>query len=381
MLYYLHQKYQETVFMISYFKDILSGRREITEYIRYELARIGIGVVHIALTILFFSCRCIPLAVFNCFSVLFYAVILEMLLRKEYYLAAFISTYLEIILHSFFATIMIGWKYGFSLYNIGLIYVAYYFAYISPTLKKKILVPSILGVINLTLTIAMRICSYIMGPLSRGHSDLLGFSISAINIFIAAVMIMFFATFHTIEIRRKEYELRTTNIKLDRLARYDALTKLRNRHSMEEEFHSLLDNTQEDYCFIMGDIDDFKQFNDQYGHACGDYVLKSVADIILKNTGKQNMACRWGGEEILILLRANIEYAHIIAEKIRYEIEHMNSIFQDEVINVTMTFGVAPYTPGNTFEKCISMADQYLYEGKQKGKNCVVTAPSETGAA
>ncbi len=367
--------------MINYFKDIFSGKRNITEYMRYEFARVGVGLVHIMLTILFFWCHCLPLAVFNCFSVLFYAVVLEIMLRKEYYLAAFISTYLEVTLHSFFATIMLGWKYGFSLYNIGLIYVAYYFAYISPTLKKKILVPSILGVINLILTFTMRICSYTMGPLSTSHSDFLGFSISAMNILIAAIMIMFFATLHTMEIRRKEYELRTTNAKLDRLARYDALTRLRNRHSMEEEFHSLLDNTQEEYCFIMGDIDNFKQFNDQYGHACGDYVLKSVADIILKNMGENNTACRWGGEEILILLQANIEYAHIIAEKIRYEIEHMNGVFQDQVISVTMTFGVAPYTPGNTFEKCISMADKSLYEGKQNGKNCVVTAPSENGAA
>lgn len=360
--------------MINYFKDIFSGKKNVTEYIRYEFARVGVGIVHIGLMILFFWCRCIPLAIVNCFSVFFYAVIVEILLRKENYLAAFIGTYLEVILHSFFATIMLGWKYGFSLYNIGLIYVAYYFAYISPTLKKKILIPSILGIINLILTFAMRIYSYILGPISKGHSELLGFSVSAMNIFIAAVMIMFFATFHTMEIRRKEYELRTTNIKLDRLARYDALTRLRNRHSMEEEFHSLLDNTHKDYCFIMGDIDNFKQFNDQYGHACGDYVLRSVAGIILKNVGDQNMACRWGGEEILILLQANIEYSHIMAEKIRYEIEHMNGVFQDKVLSVTMTFGVAPYTPGNTFEKCISIADQYLYEGKQNGKNRVVTS-------
>lgn len=367
--------------MINYFKDIFSGKRAITERMRYEFARVGIGIVHIMLTVIFFCCHCIPLVIFNCFSVLFYAVILEIMLQKKYYLAAFISTYLEIVLHSFFATLMLGWKYGFSLYNIGLIYVAYYFAYISPAIKKKLLVPTILGLINLMLTFAMRICSYITGPLSADHSESLGFAISAMNICIAAFMIMIFATFHTIEIRRKEYELRTTNVKLDRLARYDALTTLRNRHSMEEEFHSMLDDTQEEYCFIMGDIDNFKQFNDLHGHACGDYVLKSVAEIILKNMGERNIACRWGGEEILILIRANIEYAHIIAEKIRYEIEHMDSVFQEQTINITMTFGVAPYTPGHTFEKCISMADQYLYKGKQNGKNCVVTAPSKPGAA
>lgn len=358
--------------MINYFKDIFSGERIITDYTRYEFARIGVGLVHIALLFLFRYIGCYPLVIFNCFSVFFYAIIVEIFIRKKMFLAAFVNTYAEIVLHSLFACIMVGWTFGFSLYNIGLIYVAYYFAYISPTINRKILIPTILGILNLIITILMRIYSYIFGPVYPNYSSTFAFSLSAMNIFIAAIMIMLFATLHTIEIRRKEYELKTINKKLDRLAHFDALTKLRNRHSMEDDLHSILDDTKEDYCFIMGDIDNFKQFNDLHGHACGDYVLQSVGDIILKNTGDSHFACRWGGEEILILLKSNTEYSRIIAEKIRYEIEHMNAVYNDSIISVTMTFGVAPYIHGDSFEKCISRADKNMYQGKQKGKNCVI---------
>lgn len=358
--------------MINYIRKIISGEKVITDRYRYECARIGVGIIHIILLILFICIKCVPLAVFNGFSVLFYAVIMESFIQKGKYTSAFISTYLEIVLHSAFSIIILGWSFGFSMYNIGLIYVAYYFAYISSSVHKKILLPSILGIINLLLILFIRCYIFTVGPIFTNYSEAFNFGLSIMNFMVAALMIMFFAALHTIEIRRKEYELRTTNSKLDKLAHYDALTKLRNRHSMEDKLHSLLDNTTDDYCFIMGDIDDFKQFNDKYGHACGDYVLKSVAEIILKNTGAPHIACRWGGEEVLILLKANVEYAHIIAEKIRYEIEHMNGLYKTTLIHVTMTFGISAYTSGESFEKCISNADSKLYQGKQQGKNCVV---------
>lgn len=358
--------------MMNYIKDILFGKTAMTDYMRYEIARVGVGLVHVVLFILFLSIGCIPLVIFNCFSVVFYAVIAEIMIRKEDYLKAFIFTYLEIVIHSFFACIMVGWSFGFSLYNIGLLYVAYYFSYTSHALRRKILTPTILGIINLVLTFAMRLFSYNHGPIYTNYSNTFALYVSTMNILVAAFMIMFFATLHTIEIRRKEYELRTINSELDKLARFDALTTLRNRHSIEEEFQEKLSNTTDNYCFIMSDIDDFKQFNDRYGHACGDFVLKLVAEIILKNIGHKHIACRWGGEEILILVKADMAYAHTIAEKIRYEIEQMNAHYDNIPIHITMTFGIAPYTIGQSFEKCISNADEHLYEGKQRGKNCVI---------
>ncbi len=360
--------------MLHELREILSGHKKITEHIRYESARIGISVIHIMLLISFFCIGCLPIAIFNCFSVFFYVVIAKILVQKEKYIPAFVCTYLEVVLHSFFACIIVGWNFSFSLYNISLIYIAYYFAFTSSMSNKKIILPTILGLGNLVLTFLMRAYTFTHEPLFTDYSENFSFFLSAANIFIVACMIMFFASFHTAEVRRREYELLTINMKLDRLAHFDALTRLRNRHSMEEELHAILDKTEDDYCFIMGDIDDFKQFNDTYGHACGDFVLKTVADIVLRNMENKHIACRWGGEEILILVNGNLEYTKIIAEKIRFEIDHMKLEFDDMPLHITMTFGVSPCIMTDSFEKCISSADTCLYQGKQTGKNCVISA-------
>lgn len=358
--------------MIQYIMDILSGRTEITDRFRYELARIGVSIVHLILLILFICIRCCPLAIFNLFSLLFYVVIAEILIKRQNYLSVFIGTYTEIVLHSFFACILVGWEFDFSLYNIGLIYVAYYFSYISGHMRNKILLPSILGLFNLTLTLTMYIYSHLAGPIYSGYSSTLTSGVSIMNICISAILIMTFATLHTTEIRRKEYELMSSNAKLNRLAHYDSLTQLRNRYGIEEALHALLDQTEDTYSFVMGDIDDFKKVNDHYGHTCGDYILKSVADVILKNMGAEHLACRWGGEEILMILRSDLDYSKIITEKIRYEIEHMNATYKGQTIHTTMSFGIAACHPGDVFEKCILLADQRLYEAKQNGKNRVI---------
>ncbi len=359
--------------MIRYIQEIILGKRAITARMRYEIARVGVWFIHTVLLILFICIRCTPLAIFNCFSILFYAVIAEILIVKEKYEVTFASAYLEIILHSLFACMVMGWGFGFELYNIGLIYIAFYFSYISTNIQKKILVPAILGSISLALTLVMRLYAYFHSPVYTGESESFALFLSCMNITVSAVMIMFFAALHSIEIRRKEYELLTINAELDEIAHFDALTKLRNRRSMEQELHAILDRNEGEHCFIMGDIDDFKLFNDTYGHACGDYVLKMVASIFLKNMEEKHIACRWGGEEILILVNGNMEYSRIIAEKIRYEIDHMNSVYQNQPLHITMTFGIAPCVFNQSFEKCIRMADTRLYKGKQAGKNCIVS--------
>lgn len=358
---------------MSYIQQIFLGQRNITDRMRYEITRISVGIVHIILLISFFYIGCTPLVIFNCFSIFFYAVIVELLILREKYMAVFSTTYLEIITHSLFAVIMLGWGYAFSLYNIGLISIAYYFTYVSPMVHKKLILPTILGLINLALSLVMRLYSYLHAPLFTKDVGNFGFFISCLNTIVASVMTMFFAALHSTEIRKKELELLKINTALNKIAHYDALTKLRNRHSMEVELHARLDQTEESYCFIMGDIDNFKQFNDTHGHACGDYVLQTVAEIISNNMTEDHIACRWGGEEILILTKGSLEYSCIIAEKIRYEIEHMDTVYQDKPLHVTMTFGVAFYDTKNSFEKCIRAADLLLYKGKHTGKNCVVS--------
>ena len=126
------------------------------------------------------------------------------------------------------------------------------------------------------------------------------------------------------------------------------------------------------FSVIIGDIDDFKKVNDTYGHNIGDEVLVTVADIITSNVPDNASVCRWGGEEILILIQDNLNGALPIAEKIRAEIAASSTIVEQGALKITMTFGVAEYTPGLTITKLISLADDNLYRGKNEGKNRVI---------
>ena len=123
---------------------------------------------------------------------------------------------------------------------------------------------------------------------------------------------------------------------------------------------------------IIGDIDDFKKVNDTYGHNIGDDVLVNVAEIITSQIPEDAYVCRWGGEEILILIHDPAQTAVSIAEKIRNKIAESITQTEDIPIHITMTFGIAEYIPGLSITKLISVADDNLYKGKKDGKNRVV---------
>lgn len=166
--------------------------------------------------------------------------------------------------------------------------------------------------------------------------------------------------------------LRQKNMELDFLANYDKLTKLSNRHHMQQYFQQF-QKSGKPYCMIIGDIDDFKLVNDTYGHSCGDLVLSTVADIIKKTVDCRGVPGRWGGEEFLILLYGEKKTAAGILESVRQKIEENVVHYQEQDIRVTMTFGLAFCQEHDNVEKLITLADNRLYYGKRHGKNTIVT--------
>lgn len=167
-------------------------------------------------------------------------------------------------------------------------------------------------------------------------------------------------------------KLKSQNDALDFLANYDQLTGLRNRNHIYEIFESYIKST-EPYCVILGDIDDFKHVNDTFGHSAGDEVLKKVSSIIRTNVGDKGEVCRWGGEEILILLKGTPEECIEINDRILREIRRTTVESGNYKINVTMTFGLCDYGDAMDIEKLISLADKRLYIGKKSGKNTIVS--------
>lgn len=160
----------------------------------------------------------------------------------------------------------------------------------------------------------------------------------------------------------------------------DSLTGLANRRHMEEimqrQFHRLMRYTTP-CSLLMLDVDHFKIFNDTYGHDMGDYVLQELGKYLKENTRGEDLACRFGGEEfIIILVDTDMETAFQKAERIRAEIAKEISIpYQSENLHVTVSIGVAtsPAHGRNTTE-LLKSADNALYVAKGNGRNRVEVA-------
>jgi two-component system cell cycle response regulator len=128
-----------------------------------------------------------------------------------------------------------------------------------------------------------------------------------------------------------------------------------------------------DLCFLMFDIDHFKKINDFHGHLAGDFVLKELARIVQGRIRRDEVFARYGGEEFAIVLpETNIEGARALAEGLREKVESSRFVFQNELIKVTISIGVAMLqAEDKTSLDLIRQADEKLYEAKRSGRNRV----------
>ncbi|MEZ4272934.1 MAG: GGDEF domain-containing protein [Myxococcota bacterium] len=122
----------------------------------------------------------------------------------------------------------------------------------------------------------------------------------------------------------------------------------------------------------------FKTINDTYGHVTGDYVLKTVAQLIIQGLRTEDVLCRYGGEEFSTLLKeTDAEEALMVAERIRTLVADHRFEHQDKQFNVTVSLGIATLKNGNfsNHHDFVQMADRYLYAEKQAGRNRTGCAP------
>ena len=158
---------------------------------------------------------------------------------------------------------------------------------------------------------------------------------------------------------------------------HDSLTGLYNRRYIEESLKKEIDRARRKQQFVsvmMLDVDHFKQFNDTYGHQAGDLVLNKVGTYLRSAIREYDIACRYGGEEMIVVMPdASIENSIVRAETIRtgikaLKLEHNGKQLQ----SVTVSIGVSCFPDdGVDPEKLINAADKALYRAKEEGRDCV----------
>jgi len=183
-----------------------------------------------------------------------------------------------------------------------------------------------------------------------------------------------------LKLKRARDEVNAQREELQRLTRTDALTGLANRRWLDECLEQELSRCTRyarPMSLVMIDLDHFKQLNDRYGHQAGDHVLKLTADVVRKSIRRQDIAARYGGEEMTVILpETPLDKAELAAERLRAAIAGAEMVWHARMIKVTASLGVAgvPALTASDAAELLRLADAALYQAKARGRNCVVLA-------
>lgn len=374
---------------------------EVKPSVKFHWVFFAAGMMHTVFLISFALMGLYMMVQINVISLLIYitgGIVTRKGVKQQHALKWIIAFYAEVLLHAIICTIIQGVEVSFYLYPItGMpVYGYLLFAYCD----KQSLVRTSLFMAVVTFITGLFVLLFVdnvgtvysltgMRELTKTNVVVL----RGINVTFTTIMLVFFMIVFYLEVTKVLNKYLQSNKQLDFIATHDALTGLSNRHSLWNFFAELVASGDK-YCIVMGDLDDFKKINDTYGHECGDKVLKGVADIILQKTdAERDMACRWGGEEILIVMRGEREECLKRVAVIKDMISALD-ITQDGLkVKVSMTFGFAEggekelicdnmdeypnvrcTLTQHDIDNLISIVDKRLYVGKRSGKNVIIAA-------
>lgn len=379
--------------------------REIKSSFKYQMIFSLCALIHLAFFLIFLFDGIYVLMYFNISSVIFYTVGTIRSKKKTFEKNSvrwINAVYCEITFHAVLCTLWIGFDACFYLYAMIVLILASYVLYIACEKSKflKIILPfsaitvlSLVGCfIYLQFNEPLMFEIFSNEPTSGQLAVMRGTNILCSTLVIFYFSIMFISEMHVL-IKK----LNDTNEQLNHIAMHDALTGLYNRYSIYElvNNHKKLSQNSNDaamessssedsqaYCIIMGDIDDFKKINDAYGHDCGDAVLKEIAKILSDNVKEDDLICRWGGEEFLIIMHGEKQECLDNMKNTLLQINAARVHSGEFTVRVTMTFGLVycmelteeekAKSVSDKIDALVKIADERLYQGKNSGKNTVV---------
>jgi diguanylate cyclase (GGDEF)-like protein len=237
------------------------------------------------------------------------------------------------------------------LQNVQWLMVVYLASFIIFSLEWSLQLSTVIYFVSLAIGLAFLLPRWLAGYIPEGSYSLFLF-------YVANATILLFL--YRIGSLRQQYAL------------VDFLTGLSNRRHLYELLQHEAERSRryhQPLSVILFDVDHFKTINDLYGHLSGDLVLKEIARLIVEKLRTVDEVGRWGGEEFLILLpETKLSGAQLLAERLReILVEHKF----ESVGQVTASFGVTEYQPGDTPETLIYRADVALYDAKREGRNRV----------
>jgi len=329
-------------------------------------------LLHIFFLVVFYLHRVPVLHAFNYISIILYSVILIFLVWKRAVRACMMAGALEVIVHQVLALLVLGWGYGFEYY----FFAVPGFILLNDFIDKKI--PVFFTLLSFTAMVYFYWFTHYQQTVSWHVPPNVKSLLYFVNLFSIFVFITAFEAVFVSVTRKYESSLLTAQDQLYLAATTDSLTTLCNRNKVvdfleEEDFR--VKRSGKVYTIAIGDIDDFKTINDTYGHGAGDAVLVAAAEAMKRTMREQDVIGRWGGEEFIIVFPETGNAAACRAlKRLNQRIADLCVRLDGVDLRVSMTFGVADSRQAKGAGEILRLADNALYIGKHRGKNCVIMA-------
>lgn len=197
-------------------------------------------------------------------------------------------------------------------------------------------------------------------------------------VFIGPALIMFVTGTLMAALRKVAVEGFLAREHLNEVATRDTLTRLLNRRAflpMMQHERERAQRSGKPFSVILTDLDKFKRVNDTWGHDAGDQVLRETANRLAKGLRQQDVLCRWGGEEFLVLLpETDADGAIEVAEKCRRIMAEEPIVMDDISHHQTVSLGIATFNSGESVDDLVIRADKALYRAKENGRNRAETS-------
>lgn len=268
--------------------------------------------------------------------------------------------YIVIAIYMGAATICLGYNFGFHLYGMSMIPIAFYSEYLAYKMRLRKPKAVILSASLVVSYMVSTVYAVKNGPVYQTND-----TAALIFLILNSIAVFGFLLFYTAWTIRV---ILNSEKQLEFRAHHDQLTGLYNRHFMMGELNKRK-QLNDLYWIAIIDIDKFKHVNDYYGHGAGDVVLKELTRV-MQETCKDCSISRWGGEEFLLVPDSNQVRTDLL-ERLRKTVERTSIPYEDQQISITISIGASVLNVDQKPEQCINIADEGLYESKNTGRNKV----------
>lgn len=343
---------------------------------KYSIIYIVLAGLHMLYLGIFMYSHSMIMVYFNALGIFIYLMLGATASRAKSLMSHFLICFIEILLNVIISTILCGIECGYSLIllaNMPLIFYSVHMLYRKGKNDNKV------AIVDCGIIIFVYYFIWLFDYIGIGRKYHLGNNLEHILYFInltcTIVVLMGFLIVFISKVNIEREALTQEKEEIETSANIDPLTKLLNRRSLDNYFQMAIQKVSaydSNFSILMCDIDNFKHVNDTYGHDCGDQVLKNIAGIIKSTIRSDDVAFRWGGEEMLVMINAKGHIAKEVAERCRKSVEASSVNYNGQEIKVTITIGGASYYQGVTKDELVNKADENLYIGKNSGKNQVV---------